>query len=43
MQTKDYQIISKTETKKLTQFLCKEGQFLLPMVDLISQEEKKTG
>lgn len=39
MQTKDYQIISKTETRKLSQFLCREGQFLLPMVDLISQAE----
>jgi len=39
MQTKDYQIINKTETRKLSQFLCKDGQFLLPIVDLISQAE----
>lgn len=39
MQTKHYQIISKTETRKLSQFLCKDGQFLLPIVDLISQAE----
>jgi putative transposase len=39
MQTKDYQIIGKTETRKLTQFLCKEGQLLLPMLELISQAE----
>ena len=39
MQTRDYQIIGKTETRKLTQFLCKEGQLLLPIVDLISQAE----
>ena len=30
-----YQITDKTDSKKLAEFLCKEGQFLLPMVDLI--------
>ena len=39
MQTKEYQIIGKSETRKLTQFLCKEGQLLLPMLELISQAE----
>lgn len=39
MHKTDYQIISKNDSKKLTQFLCQEGQFLLPMVDLISQAE----
>ena len=39
MHTRDYQIISKTESRKLSQFLCKDGQFLLPMVDLISQAD----
>jgi len=26
-----YQIADKTDSKKLTEFLCKEGQFLLPI------------
>jgi transposase-like protein len=39
MRKTDYQIISKNDSKKLTQFLCQEGQFLLPMVDLITQAE----
>jgi len=39
MHKTDYQIISKNDSKKLTQFLCQEGQFLLPMVDLITQAE----
>ncbi len=32
---KDYQIISKKDSKELTKFLAKEGQLLLPMLDLI--------
>ena len=39
MQKTEYQIISQNESKKLTQFLCKEGQLLLPMVELITQAE----
>lgn len=39
MQKTDYQIINKTDSKKLTKFLCKEGQLLLPMVELISRAE----
>lgn len=39
MQKTEYQIISQNDSKKLTQFLCKEGQLLLPMVELITQAE----
>ena len=31
-----YQIADKTDSTKLTEFLCQEGQFLLPMVELIT-------
>ena len=34
-----YQIADQTDSRKLTEFLCKEGQFLLPMVELISGAE----
>ena len=34
-----YQIADKTDSRKLTEFLCKEGQFLLPMVELITEAE----
>jgi hypothetical protein len=34
-----YQITDKTDSKKLTEFLCQEGQFLLPMVELITGAE----
>jgi len=37
MRTTDYQTISKTDSRKLTDFLSQEGQLLLPMVDLITQ------
>jgi len=37
MQKTDYQIIDKNDNKKLAQFLCQEGQLLLPMVELITQ------
>jgi len=37
MQTRDYQIISKTDSRKLTDFLFQQGQLLLPMVGLITQ------
>jgi transposase-like protein len=34
-----YQITDKTDSRKLAEFLCKEGQFLLPMVGLITGAE----
>jgi putative transposase len=34
-----YQITNKTDSHKLTEFLCQEGQFLLPMVELIMGAE----
>lgn len=37
MRTKDYQIISKTDSRKLADFLSQQGQLLLPMVGLITQ------
>jgi len=39
MKTADYQIISQKDSKKLAKFLSKEGQFLLPMLELIEQSE----
>jgi len=39
MHTREYQIIDKTDSKKLTEFLCKEGQLLLPLVELITHTE----
>lgn len=39
MHKKDYQIIDKTDSKKLTEFLCKQGQLLLPLVEMITQTE----
>ena len=39
MHKKDYQIIDKTDSKKLTEFLCKEGQLLLPLVEMITHTE----
>ena len=39
MQKTDYQIINKNDSRKLTEFLCREGQLLLPMVELITQAE----
>lgn len=35
----EYQIINKKESKELAKFLAKEGQFLLPMLDLIEQAQ----
>jgi hypothetical protein len=35
----DYQIINKTDSKKLTEFLCKQGQLLLPVVELITHTD----
>jgi len=39
MQKTTYQIADTTDSKKLTEFLCQEGQFLLPMVELITGTE----
>jgi putative transposase len=39
MQNTTYQIADKTDSRKLTEFLCQEGQFLLPMVELITGTE----
>lgn len=36
---KAYQVIDKKDRKKLTQFLSREGQLLLPMLELITQAE----
>jgi len=36
MQQTTYQIADKRDSRKLTEFLCQEGQFLAPMVDLIT-------
>src|SRR5512136_3346682 len=34
-----YQIADKTDSRKLAEFLCQQGQFLLPMVELITGAE----
>lgn len=39
MHQKDYQIVNKTNSKKLMEFLCREGQLLLPLVELITHTE----
>jgi transposase-like protein len=39
MRNADYQIISKTDSRKLADFLCQEGQLLLPMVELVTQAQ----
>src|SRR3974390_656256 len=36
MDNTTYQIANKTDSRRLTDFLCQEGQFLLSMVDLIT-------
>lgn len=36
---KDYQIISKKDSKELSKFLAKEGQLLLPMLELIENAQ----
>jgi hypothetical protein len=35
-----YQIADKNDSRKLAEFLCKEGQFLLPMVERITGAER---
>ena len=39
MHKTEYPIIDKTDSKKLTEFLCKEGQLLLPLVELITHTQ----
>src|SRR5210317_137945 len=39
MRKKDYQIVEKANSKKLAEFLCKDGQLLLPLVELITETE----
>jgi len=39
MKNTDYQIIDRNQKKELTKFLSKEGQLLLPMLDLIEQSQ----
>jgi len=39
MQKTNYQIIDKKNNNKLAEFLCQQGQLLLPMVELITQAE----
>jgi len=39
MRNTDYQIIDRNQTKDLAKFLSQEGQFLLPMLELIKQAE----
>lgn len=39
MRKRDYHIVDKADSKKLTEFLCKEGQLLLPLVELITDTE----
>jgi hypothetical protein len=39
MQKSEYKIISREDSEKLVKFLAKEGQFLLPMFELIEQSQ----
>jgi hypothetical protein len=39
MQDTDYQIIDQKQTRELAKFLSKEGQPLLPMLELIEQAQ----
>ena len=39
MQSPGYQIISKKDSRELAKFLAKEGQFSLPMLELIEQAQ----
>jgi hypothetical protein len=34
-----YQVVSAKDGRQLSEFLAREGQFLLPMLDLITQAE----
>jgi putative transposase len=35
----EYQVIDRTDSRQLAEFLAKEGQFLLPMVELVEQAQ----
>jgi len=37
--SKEYQVVSKSQTRQMADFLAKEGQLLLPMLELITQAE----
>jgi len=39
MKNTDYQIIGRNQTKELAKLLSKEGQLLLPMLELVQQAE----
>ncbi len=39
MEQRDYQIVDKSNSKKLTEFFCPEGQLLRPLVELITHTE----
>jgi len=39
MKKTNYQIVSQKDSKELAKFLSREGQFLLPMLELIEQAE----
>jgi hypothetical protein len=39
MHQKDYQIVDRSNSKKLTEFSCRQGQLLLPFVELVTQTE----
>jgi len=39
MRKRDYSIVDKANSKKLAEFLCREGQLLLPLVELITDTE----
>jgi len=40
MQTQSYQIAEKTDSRKIAEFLSKDGQLLLPFLELICNTEK---
>ena len=37
--SREYQVANHRDSRKLAEFLSKEGQLLLPMLDLITQAE----
>jgi len=40
MQTQSYQIAEKTDSRKIAEFLSKDGQLLLPFLELICNTER---
>ena len=40
MQTQSYQIANKTDSRKIAEFLSKDGQLLLPFLELICNTEQ---